>query len=60
MHPHIMRLYEVIDTPTDILLFVEYVPKGEIFEYIVEQGRVSSALLADIQTHHLISRQCLI
>lgn len=41
MHPHIMRLYEVIDTPTDILLFVEYVPKGEIFEYIVEQGRLS-------------------
>jgi len=41
MHPHIMRLYEVIDTPTDILMFVEYVPKGEIFEYIVEQGRLS-------------------
>lgn len=41
MHPHIMRLYEVIDTPTDILLFVEYVPKGEIFEYIVEQGRLA-------------------
>jgi len=41
VHPHIIRLYEVIETPADILMFVEYVPRGEIFEYIVEHGRLS-------------------
>lgn len=32
---------QVIETATDILMFVEYVPGGEIFEYIVEHGRLS-------------------
>jgi len=41
MHPHIIRLYEVIETASDILMFQEYVPGGEIFEYIVEHGRLS-------------------
>ena len=39
-HPHIIRLYEVIDTPTDIFVVMEYVPNGELFEYIVSRGRV--------------------
>ena len=39
-HPHIIRLYEVIDTPTDIFVFMEYVEKGELFDYIVAQGRL--------------------
>ncbi|KAH7387108.1 hypothetical protein KP509_16G005800 [Ceratopteris richardii] len=41
MHPHIIRLYEVIDTPTDIYLSMEYVNSGELFDYIVEKGRLS-------------------
>ena len=28
-HPHITRLYEVIDTPTDIFVIIEYVSEGE-------------------------------
>ena len=40
-HPHIIKLYEVIDTPTDIFLVIEYVPKGELFDYIVQKGRIS-------------------
>ncbi|KAI5067635.1 hypothetical protein GOP47_0018163 [Adiantum capillus-veneris] len=40
MHPHIIRLYEVIDTPTDIYLLMEYVNSGELFDYIVEKGRL--------------------
>ena len=50
-HPHIVRLYlyiienwknryEVIDTPSDIFLVMEYVPGGELFDYIVRKGRV--------------------
>lgn len=41
-HPHIIRLYEVIDTPTDIFLVNEYVSGGELFDYIVAKGRLSA------------------
>mmetsp|Transcript_17550 Transcript_17550/g.35126 ORF Transcript_17550/g.35126 Transcript_17550/m.35126 type:complete len:500 (-) Transcript_17550:248-1747(-) len=40
-HPHIIRLYEVIDTPTDIYVVMEYVSGGELFDYIVAKGRLS-------------------
>lgn len=40
MHPHIIRLYEVIETQTDIYMVMEYVKSGELFDYIVEKGRL--------------------
>eukprot|EP00899_Mesostigma_viride_P024849 jgi/Mesvir1/5549/Mv15580-RA.1 len=40
MHPHIIRLYEVIETHTDIFVVMEYVQSGELFDYIVEKGRL--------------------
>ena len=40
MHPHIIRLYEVIETPTDIYVVMEHVKSGELFDYIVEKGRL--------------------
>jgi serine/threonine protein kinase len=40
MHPHIIRLYEVIETPSDIYVVMEYVRTGELFDYIVEKGRL--------------------
>ena len=39
-HPCIIRLYEVIDTPTDIFTVMEYVPGGELFDYIVSKGKL--------------------
>lgn len=39
-HPHIIRLYEVIDTPTDIFVIMEFVSGGELFDYIVSRGRL--------------------
>lgn len=39
-HPHIIRLYEVIETPMEIFLVMEFVSGGELFEYIVKRGRV--------------------
>ncbi|XP_065028502.1 SNF1-related protein kinase catalytic subunit alpha KIN10-like isoform X1 [Musa acuminata AAA Group] len=40
MHPHIIRLYEVIETHSDIYVVMEYVKSGELFDYIVEKGRL--------------------
>jgi len=40
-HPHIVRLYDVIETPTDIFMILEYVPGGELFDYIVSHGKLS-------------------
>eukprot|EP00210_Caulerpa_lentillifera_P000745 g721.t1 len=41
MHPHIIRLYEVIDSPEDVYVITEYAPCGELFDYIVEKGRLT-------------------
>jgi hypothetical protein len=35
--------YEVITTPTDIIMVIEYAG-GELFNYIVEKGRVSAII----------------
>ncbi|KAJ3107629.1 MAP/microtubule affinity-regulating kinase 3 [Phlyctochytrium planicorne] len=39
-HPHIVRLYEVIDTPKELYLIMEYAAGGEIFDYLVAHGRM--------------------
>ncbi|XP_050315513.1 5'-AMP-activated protein kinase catalytic subunit alpha-2 [Anthonomus grandis grandis] len=39
-HPHIIKLYQVISTPTDIFMIMEYVSGGELFEYIVNHGKL--------------------
>jgi len=33
--------YEVIDTPSDIFVIMEYVSGGELFDYIVSRGRLT-------------------
>lgn len=39
-HPHVIRLYELLDTPTDIFMVMEYVPGGELFDHIVHKLRL--------------------
>ncbi|KAA0150884.1 hypothetical protein FNF29_04998 [Cafeteria roenbergensis] len=39
-HPHINRLYEVIYTPTDIFMVIEFLSGGELFDHIVTRGRL--------------------
>jgi 5'-AMP-activated protein kinase catalytic alpha subunit len=42
-HPHIIKLYQVISTPTDIFMIMEYVSGGELFDYIVKQGKLQES-----------------
>ncbi|KAH7326275.1 kinase-like domain-containing protein [Stachybotrys elegans] len=38
-HPHIIKLYTVIKTATEIIMVLEYAG-GELFDYIVQNGRM--------------------
>ncbi|MBA0652510.1 hypothetical protein Goklo_019767 [Gossypium klotzschianum] len=40
MHPHIIRLYEVIETTTKIFIVTEYAASGDLFDYIVQKRRL--------------------
>lgn len=39
-HPNIIQLYEIIETPKQLFLVMEYVNGGELFDYIVSKTRV--------------------
>ncbi|XP_042041349.1 SNF1-related protein kinase catalytic subunit alpha KIN10-like [Salvia splendens] len=40
VHPHVIRVYEVIETPTNIYVIMEHMMKGELFDYITEKKRL--------------------
>lgn len=40
-HPHIIKLYEFIDTPSDIFVVLEYASGGELFDLISRKEKVS-------------------
>jgi len=44
--------YQVIETPTDIFLIMEYVSGGELFDYIVSKGRVCEFQGVHLDLHH--------
>ncbi|KAI8598359.1 kinase-like domain-containing protein [Dissophora ornata] len=39
-HPHVIRLYDVYETEKELFLVMEYVSGGELFEYLVNKGRL--------------------
>jgi len=39
-HPHISRLYQVVETPERYFLVMEFAPGGELFDYIVAKDRL--------------------
>jgi 5'-AMP-activated protein kinase catalytic alpha subunit len=39
-HPHIIQLYEIIETPKQLYLIMEYASGGELFDFIVARSRV--------------------
>ncbi|KAK3320101.1 MAP/microtubule affinity-regulating kinase [Cercophora scortea] len=41
VHPHIARLYEVIVTETLVWLVLEYCPGDELYNYLIQHGKLS-------------------
>ena len=39
-HPNVVQLYEILETPGQLYLVMEYASHGELFDYIVEQQKV--------------------
>mmetsp|Transcript_39369 Transcript_39369/g.35059 ORF Transcript_39369/g.35059 Transcript_39369/m.35059 type:complete len:129 (-) Transcript_39369:2580-2966(-) len=39
-HPNIIQLYEIIETPKQLYLIMEYASGGEVFEYIVANNKI--------------------
>ena len=39
-HPHVIQLYEIVETKDELLLVTEYAPNGELFNYIVSKQRL--------------------
>ena len=38
-HPHLVRLYEVVENVTRIYLIMQYAPGGELFSKLTQEGR---------------------
>ncbi|KAK3098350.1 hypothetical protein FSP39_018671 [Pinctada imbricata] len=61
-HPNIIHLYEVYETKTEVILVLELVSGGELFDYISEKDRLSeeeaSSFIKQIleAVHHLHSK----
>lgn len=53
-HPHVVQLYEVIATESHIWLVSELCTGGELFDYLVEHGRLSEG-----ETRRIFGQLCL-
>lgn len=42
-HPHVIQLYEIIETEKQLYLITEYASGGELFDYIVARCKLSEA-----------------
>ena len=39
-HPYLIQLYEIIETPKQLFLVMEYTEGGELFNYIVSKSKL--------------------
>ncbi|EPS42726.1 hypothetical protein H072_3311 [Dactylellina haptotyla CBS 200.50] len=42
IHPHIVRLYEVVVTESLVWMVLEYCPGAELYDYLIKNGRLSN------------------
>lgn len=66
-HPHIIKLYQVMETKNMLYLVTEYAKNGEIFDYLANHGRLSESearrkfwqILSAVEychSHHIVHR----
>ncbi|KAF4680369.1 hypothetical protein FOZ60_013658 [Perkinsus olseni] len=41
--PHVIQLFEIMETPWEVFMVMEYASGGELFDYIVDNGKVSES-----------------
>eukprot|EP00670_Eutreptiella_braarudii_P019716 CAMPEP_0174369362 /NCGR_PEP_ID=MMETSP0811_2-20130205/92230_1 /TAXON_ID=73025 ORGANISM="Eutreptiella gymnastica-like, Strain CCMP1594" /NCGR_SAMPLE_ID=MMETSP0811_2 /ASSEMBLY_ACC=CAM_ASM_000667 /LENGTH=139 /DNA_ID=CAMNT_0015513733 /DNA_START=21 /DNA_END=436 /DNA_ORIENTATION=- len=41
-HPHIMLVYDVMQTPSRIFIVLELLSGGELYEYVLQRGQLSA------------------
>lgn len=58
-HPHIIQLFEIIETRRQLYLVMEYAPSGELFDYIIQSGRLSESECARLYRQILCALQVL-
>ena len=46
-HPHIVKLYEVIDSASALFLVLEYASGGELYDFLIAHGRMSESVARD-------------
>lgn len=46
-HPNIIQLFEIIETPKQLFLIMEYVSGGELFDYIVKKQKLKEDEASD-------------
>lgn len=47
-HPFVIQLYQIIETNDELYLIMEHADQGELFEYIVKNGRVDNVMAAKL------------
>ena len=57
-HPHIIKLYEFIDTPSDIFVILEHAAGGELFDLISRKEKVSIIIVIYDYEAILAYRNC--
>ena len=48
MHPNIIKIYDYIDTSSELYIIMEIAVGGELFDYITQKDKVSSIFFIDI------------
>ena len=57
-HPHIIKPYEFIDTPSDIFVILEHAAGGELFDLISRKEKVSIIIVIYDYEAILAYRNC--
>lgn len=39
-HPHIIQIYEVLETTHEMCMIMQYAPGGDLFEYVTKKGKL--------------------